>query len=309
MERDIVTLHPIPPCNFDLTAAYATSYRGRYAGVTFEGGVFQRLLDLEGHLCLASVHSSGTIDSPFLEVELTSTALDDAIISQAQNQVAWILGTDQDVAPFYRMTRDDMLLGPLVQTLKGLHLPHTASVYEALILAILGQQVSSHVAHIMRTSLIETYGQSLEISGVIYYSFPRPGDLMAVGVDRLRDLGFSARKSQYIADISAGVALGELDLEGLRARSDEEVVQVLTGLRGVGLWTTQWLFIRALGRSDGFPHGDLALCRILGKLLNEGIPLKPEEALDCSYRWSPFRSYVTTYLFAAMRSGYVFPSP
>ena len=135
-----------------------------------------------------------------------------------------------------------------------------------------------------------------------------PGDLIAAGVDRLRALGFSARKSQYIADISARVASGQLDLEGLQTQSDEEVTQILTDIRGVGLWTTSWLFIRALGRTDGFPHGDLALCRILGQLLNAGTPLRPEEALEYSHRWAPFRSYVTAYLFAAVRLGYVFPS-
>ena len=131
---------------------------------------------------------------------------------------------------------------------------------------------------------------------------------MEAGVDRLRALGFSARKAEYITEISRKVSSGHLDLEGMHALSDEEIIQVLTGLRGVGLWTAQWLLIRALGRDDGFPHGDLALCRILGQLLREGKPFPPEEALEYSRRWAPYRSYVTAYLFAAMRSGYAFLS-
>jgi DNA-3-methyladenine glycosylase II len=308
MEHTDITLLPAPPYSFDLTAAYATFFRGRYGSDTFEGGIFQRLIDLGDHLCLASVRSSGTIDLPSLKVELTGTALDDAAIAKAEGQIAWILGIDQDLTPFHQLAQNDPTLSPLVQALRGLHIPHTASVYEALVLAILGQQISSHVARVLRTLLIETYGPALEVSGVIYHSFPRPNDLLAAGVDRLHALGFSARKSQYIADISASVASGQLDLEGLQTRSDEEVTRILTDIRGVGLWTINWLFIRALGRTDGFPHGDLALCRILGQLLNAGTPLRPEEALEYSRRWSPFRSYVIAYLFAAMRSGYVLPS-
>jgi DNA-3-methyladenine glycosylase II len=308
MEHTDITLLPAPPYSFDLTAAYATFFRGRYGSDTFEGGIFQRLIDLGDHLCLASVRSSGTIDLPSLKVELTGTALDDAAIAKAEVQIAWILGIDQDLTPFHQLAQNDPTLSPLVQALRGLHIPHTASVYEALVLAILGQQISSHVARVLRTLLIETYGPALEVSGVIYHSFPRPNDLLAAGVDRLHALGFSARKSQYIADISASVASGQLDLEGLQTRSDEEVTRILTDIRGVGLWTINWLFIRALGRTDGFPHGDLALCRILGQLLNAGTPLRPEEALEYSRRWSPFRSYVIAYLFAAMRSGYVLPS-
>ena len=131
---------------------------------------------------------------------------------------------------------------------------------------------------------------------------------METGVDGLRALGFSARKSEYIIEISRKVSSGQLDLEGMHAFSDEEITQALTGLRGVGLWTAQWLLIRALGRDDGFPHGDLALCRILGRLLRGGKPFQPEEALEYSRRWVPYRSYITAYLFAAIRSGYAFPS-
>ena len=69
------------------------------------------------------------------------------------------------------------------------------------------------------------------------------------------------------------------------------------------MWTAQWLLIRGLGRTDGFPHGDLALARTLGQLLGNQRPPWPNEALDYSRRWSPFRSYVTTYIFAAARSG------
>jgi len=143
----------------------------------------------------------------------------------------------------------------------------------------------------------------MKIEGVTYHAFPHPEALVAAGVEGLRAVKFSARKSEYIVDIAAAVASGKLELEGLHHQSGDEVIQALTSIRGVGLWTAQWLLIRALGRSDGFPHGDLALQRTLGILVNEGKPLQPEEALQYSSRWSPFRSYATAYLFAAVRSG------
>lgn len=78
---------------------------------------------------------------------------------------------------------------------------------------------------------------------------------------------------------------------------------VLTGIRGVGSWTAQWLLIRGLGRTDAFPHLDLALRRALAALVKDDRLLNPQEALIYSRRWSPFRSYVTAYLFGALRSG------
>jgi DNA-3-methyladenine glycosylase II len=185
----------------------------------------------------------------------------------------------------------------------GLHAAHTTSVYEALVLAILGQQISTHVARMMRTLLIQTYGPKLELDGSTYYAFPRPEALAAAGVSGLRAIKLSQRKAEYIVDIATRVASGELDLEGLRGQPAEDAVRSLTSIRGVGPWTAHWLLIRALGHGDGFPHGDLALQRILGALANGGAPMSAREALEFSHRWSPYRSYVTTYLFAAVRSG------
>lgn len=303
MKRTTFTLAATPPYDFNLTAAYAVHFRSHHGADIFDGHFFRRLLDLKGHLCLVSVRSLGTLDSPRLELEVAGAALDEAIVAEARRQVAWILGTDEDLTRFYRMAVQDPALAPLVRGLMGLHVPHTVSVYEALVLAILGQQVNSHVAHMLRNLLIKTYGPSTEVSGVTYHAFPQSEVLVTAGVEGLRAIKFSTKKSQYLVDIAAGVASGELNLEGLRGQPDKEVIRALTSLRGVGLWTAHWLLILALGRSDGFPDDDLALQRILGVLVNEGTPLRSEQALEYSRRWLPFRSYVTTYLFAALRSG------
>ncbi len=303
MEQALVTLTPVPPYDFNLTALSAVYFRDRYGANQFDGAVFRRLLDLKGKLCLTSVRSLGTLDSPQLEVKVAGASLDDATVAVAKHRIAWLLDTDTDLSPFYAMASQDPILTPLVCGLWGLHLPHTASIFEALVLAILGQQVNSQVAYLLRTRLTETFGGSREIEGVTYYAFPRPETLVAAGVEGLRAIKFSARKSGYIVDIADAVASGKLELEEIHHQPDDEIIRVLTSIRGAGLWTAHWLLISALGRSDGFPHSDLALLRTLGILVNKGEPFQPKEALLYSSRWSPFRSYVTAYLFAAVRSG------
>jgi DNA-3-methyladenine glycosylase II len=303
MKRSVFNLEPNPPYDFHLTGASAAYFRESSGVDTFKNGVFYRLLDLEDVLCLASVRSLGTVDSPSLEVEINGAVFDSGVLAKAKQRVAWILGINQDLIPFYDTVHDDPTLAKLVQSYRGLHVTHAPSVYEALVLAIVGQQVSSHVARILRTSLIETYGPSQKVSGIVHHAFPRPLDLVKAGVEGLRALKFSARKAQYMVDISHQLTKDNLDLEGLRAYSQEEVVPLLTKIRGVGSWTANWVLIRALGHNDGFPHSDLALCRTLG-LLNGNKPFTPEEALKYSRKLSPFRSYFTTYLFAAIRSGY-----
>jgi DNA-3-methyladenine glycosylase II len=298
------TLRPVPPYDFDLTASYITHFRGRYGADVYEGGAFRRLFDVNGQVVLASATSDGTIDEPLLRVELRGGALDEAGLAEAKRLAGLALGVEDDLAPFYRMAKDDGVhLGGLVRAGYGLHVPITESVYKELVLSILGQQISYQVARVLRTGIIEAYGESVELDSVTYYLFPRPDAIVDAGIEGLRAIKFSQRKAEYIHDISSRVASGELGLEGLRRASAEEVVRTLTKIRGVGEWTANWLMVHATGHSDGFPYGDLALQRNLGRLVNGGSPMTAAEALEYSKRWSPYRTYVTTYLFAMTRSG------
>ncbi len=303
METARFTLTPKPPYSFELTAGYLTYFQGRYGADRFEDGAFSRLLEIDGKLALLWVSSSGTVDAPRLELCIAGDGLDESTVAESRRQAEWMLGVEQDVSAFYEMAGEDAHLEPVIRLMHGLHIPRTATTYEAMILAILGQQISIHVARMLRTLLIQTYGRSMEHVGATYCAFPAPEALCAAGVDGLRKIKFSGRKSEYIVDIASKVASGELDLDGLRGRSGEEIVERLTALRGIGPWTANWLMIRSLGNTDGFPDGDLALQRTLGLLANGGRRMSAEEALAYSQRWSPYRSYAVTYLFAGVRSG------
>jgi hypothetical protein len=286
MECSITTITPTPPYDFDLTAGYSTYFRGQYGAETFGEGLFRRLLDCGGQLCLVTVRSVGTVDSPFLEVEIEKGEAD--LVSEAKCQVAWILGTDQNLESFYRMAMSDSAMEPLVLGLRGLHVPHTPSVYEALVLAILGQQISSHVARMVRTLLIQTYGSSAEVEGVTYHAFPRPEAILEAGVEGLRAIKFSARKAEYIVDIATKVGSGELDLDSLQYQPDEEVVRTLVGARTNGRFSPWGSGAPAVsGASRGQRHL-LQLRRSLGIL--PSLVALSELYYDVSFRCGTFGS-------------------
>ena len=303
MNQKTFRLAPTPPYDFDLTAGYLTYFRGRYAAERYEAGVFRRLLESDGKLLLASVESAGTVESPSLDVHIQGEGLDDADVERAKQKLACMLAIDDDLAAFYQMARADSHLAPFAEAMHGLHAGRTASVYEGLVLSILGQQISTHVARMLRTLLIETYGQSITLDGEKYFAFPRPDTLVQAGLSGLRDIKFSVRKAEYVVEVASRVASGELDLEGMRHMPSDEVMQSLTSIRGIGPWTVHWLMIHALGHPDGFPYGDLALQRFMGTLVNGGTRMPAQEALEYSVRWSPHRSYATAYMFAAGRCG------
>lgn len=308
MDKAVTTIKPVAPFDFDLTAGYHTYFQGRYGSDSLIDGVYRRLLDLDGNLVLASVRSVGSVEAPELVVELQSERLNSSDTKLAAERVAWLLGTEQDLAPFYQAAKEDDCLSAIVRQFHGLHLPHTASVYEALVLAILGQQIATNVARIIRTLIIETHGPTQEFDGQEFYAFPRPETLGALSVEQLRTMKLSQRKAEYVQGISQAAKHFSPDetpdgFESLHRMSDENVVKSMVELRGVGVWTAQWVLIRALGRPDALPLGDLALRRVVSRVYFSGFEINDAQLDEFAQRWSPWRAYATVYLFTAMRSG------
>ncbi|NQW22916.1 MAG: DNA-3-methyladenine glycosylase 2 family protein [SAR202 cluster bacterium] len=303
MDRLTATIRPVPPFNFELTASYHTYFQSRYGTDTMEDGVYRRLLDLGSKLVLASVRSIGTIDSPELSLELQGQELSPEDVEQVKARVSWLLGVDQDLAPFYELGRADKAMSGLIDEFYGLHLPHTATVFEALILAVLGQQISTSVARIIRTLLIETFGPSAEFDGVTYYAFPRPASIWASSPAELHTMKLTQRKSEYVHGLAGSALDNGVGLEGLDSLTDQQIVEKLVALRGVGLWTAQWVLIRAVGRPDALPLGDLALRRVVSRLFTDGEDVTDVQVEDIAQRWSPYRTFATVYLFSALRTG------
>ena len=291
--RLTTTIRPVAPFDFDLTAGYHTYFQSRYGTDSLEDGEYHRLLDLGDMLVLASVRSAGSIDAPELTVEIEGDGLTSENAAEASGKVAWLLGTDQDLGPFYALANGDPTMMGIAERFRGLHLPHTASLFEALVLAIMGQQIASNVARIIRTLFIETYGPRQTFDGRTYYAFPRPESLVAATVEELRGLKLSWRKAEYIRGIVEAAMEGTLAPEQLAGLSDHQVAQRLTDLRGVGQWTAQWVLIRSLGRPDALPLGDLALRRAVSKLYFGGDEINDGQLEEFSRHWSPWRTYAT----------------
>ena len=307
MESNLeTTITPVAPYDFELTAGQPSYSRDQeYKTEDYVDGAYIRLLDLGDKAALASVRSVGSVEEPELAVTLTGDGLTDDDARRAAAQLAWLLGCSQDLRPFYDSVSDDSILAEVVREFYGYHNTRTASVFEALVQAVMGQQIATAVARIVRNLMIEHYGVRASIGGREWYAFPRAESLAMAEVDDLRKLKLSVRKSEYIQGIARTALESPDGFEEMHELPDEEVIKQMVALRGVGQWTAQWVLVRALARPDGFPIGDLALRRTVAGLYFEGSEITDEELLKFSERWSPWRSYATAYLFAALRSGRV----
>ena len=304
MDRVTFTIEPKAPYDLGLTAPEQPFFRGEGSEEhnTTEDG-YRRLLDLGDKAALAVVRPRGGVDDPTLEVELRGGGLTEGDAAATAEQLEWVLGSGQDVRPFYDGTRDDAVMREITGRFYGMHLTHSLTVFESLVLAILGQQIAAAVARVVRRLVVETYGMSETFDGVKYFAFPRPEAIQATKVEELRGLKLSQRKAEYVKGIAAAAVDSSGWLERLRELPGDEAVERLTELRGVGKWSAHWVLTRALGHPDAFPSGDLALQRAVSNLYFGGEKQGEQEIEEFSQRWHPFRAYATGYLFAALRAG------
>ena len=307
METTLTTaIQPVAPYDFALTAGQPGYSRDQeFKTEDYVNDTYIRLLDLGDKVALASVRSDGTVDAPRLAVELTGADLTAADAARAAAQLSWLLGCDQELRPFYDAVADDPVLAEVVGQFYGYRNTRTASVFEALVQAVMGQQIATAVARVVRNLMVQHYGVRAHIAGQERYAFPRANALAAAAIADLRQLKLSNRKSEYIQGIAQAAQATPDGFEHLHQLPDDEVIRQLTALRGVGNWTAQWILVRALARPDGFPIGDLALRRTVAALYFDGAEITDDQLLDFSQRWSPWRSLATAYLFAALRAGRV----
>ena len=307
METTIETeILPVAPYDYELTAGQPSYSREQeYKTEHFDDGAYVRLLDLGDNTVLASVRSVGTVDEPRLVATLTGDGLNRTAAEQATAQLTWLLGCDQEVRPFYDSVVDDAVLATVVKDFYGFRSTRTASVFEALVQAVMGQQIATAVARVVRNLLIQNYGVRSTIGGQEWYAFPRAESLATASIDDLRQLKLSVRKSEYIQNIAQTELELPDGLDAVRRLTDDEVISQLVAMRGVGRWTAQWVLVRGLARADGFPIGDLALRRTVASLYFDGAEITDDQLLEFSERWSPWRSLATAYIFAAIRAGRV----
>ena len=284
-------------CDF-LFSPEGISPNGRVSTTFYDSVTYKKVIKSSSGLLLSEV----TDKSDSLEVTITGDNLSDQDIKETTDILSRILGLHQNPNSFYEAHESDPILGPLINKYKGLHIPQSNSIFEGLVTAIVGQQINTTVANMLRSLLIEKYGESLTINGDTHYVFPTPEKIMSVGIDELHANKFSYRKAEYIWGIAKSICTNELNLNNLSNSSYETSMTDLIKLRGVGIWTAQWLLIGSLGFEDGFPSGDLALQKIITEKLKRKSLMSDAQILDYSNIWSPYRSWATIYLFADIRN-------
>ena len=221
---------------------------------------FRRVLRLDGRLWPYEVRWKGAIDDLRLDVHVPA-ARSSEVEAAVTAEVAKVFGLAFDLPGFYRFAKSDPALAELIGPLYGLRPTLAPTGLEILVGSISAQQVNLGFAFACRARLVRRYGTPGAISGVTVYAFPEPAALARARPAEFRAMKFSTRKGEYIREVARAVLAGTLDLDRLVEAPNAAVIEAITELRGLGLWTAEWYLARCLGRRDVCPAGDLGVRR------------------------------------------------
>lgn len=212
-----------------------------------------------------------------------------------------MLGVRQPIEAFMDAFGGDEALGPLLRIYPGLRVPLTATPFEALSWAITGQQISLPAALSLRRRLVATCNRVCE-DGLLCY--PDAATILTLGLDRLRQAGFSQAKAATLLAVAEAVLTRALPLDDWLGGFDPATARAqLLAMKGIGPWTADYTLLRGYGWLDGSLHGDAAVRRGLRRLLRLQSAPTAEFCADWLARFSPWRALVAAHLWRLAARG------
>lgn len=208
---------------------------------------------------------------------------------------------DQDLGEFYQVASQDKVLKKLAHKYYGLRIMCIPDLFEALVWAIMGQQINLTFAYTLKKRFVELFGESLTFEGEKFWLFPSFEKIASINVDDLRKLQFTSRKAEYIIGIAKAMENGELTKELLLQKKDYQQMQKsLMMIRGIGAWTADYVMMKCLHDASSFPVADVGLHNALKNLL--GLERKPtiEEIKEYAVDWEGWQAYATFYLWRSL---------
>jgi DNA-3-methyladenine glycosylase II len=166
--------------------------------------------------------------------------------------------------------------------------------YDTLVTAIVHQQLSVKAGQTIAGRLRDLTGGP---------NHPTPEQTLRLEPEKLRACGLSNAKVGFVRDLAAHVHDGRLKLGALKRMSDDEVIAVLTRVKGIGVWSAHMHLIFHLGRLDVLPVGDLGLRMAASKLYGLEEYATPAELTEIAEPWRPYRSMGSYYLWRGLDSG------
>lgn len=169
--------------------------------------------------------------------------------------------------------------------------PHN-NYYQSLVESIVSQQLSVKAA----ATILKRF------KALFTSDFPNPAEILDEEIETFRSVGLSCQKATYIRDLAEKVLDGTVKFDHLDVLSNQEVIDELVQVKGVGVWTIHMFLIFCMGRLDVLPTGDLGIKNGMQKLY--GLEEKPTpeqmEAIAKEHNWHPYESIASWYVWHSL---------
>jgi DNA-3-methyladenine glycosylase II len=184
----------------------------------------------------------------------------------------------------------DPVMGGIIARVGPYRIEFRDPGFETLVKSIVNQQLSGRVAAVIFGHLAAAVPEGLLT----------PENILALRPAKMRKLGLSKQKTAYIRDLARRTRDGAVDFAALSALPDAEVIERLTQVKGVGVWTAHMFLIFALRRTNVLPTGDLGIRAAIRKAYGLAELPKPAEIDDIGKRWHPYCTVAAWYLWRSL---------
>lgn len=187
------------------------------------------------------------------------------------------------------LKKADPVLATIIERVGRFAMNYDEPAFHSLAEAIVYQQLHGKAAATIFQRLTDLAGEPLTPQGILRLS-----------EEQLRGVGLSKQKLSYLRDLAAKTEAGELDFTRLPDLPDAEVIQQLTQVKGIGVWTAHMFLMFSLRRPDVLPTGDLGIQMAIRKHYRKRKLPKPVQMEKIARCWSPYRSVACWYLWRSM---------
>jgi DNA-3-methyladenine glycosylase II len=162
--------------------------------------------------------------------------------------------------------------------------------FQSLVESVIYQQLAGKAANVIYNRFINYYNNK-QITPTLILNSPN---------DNLKKVGLSNRKIDYLKDLALHVYDGRINLEELPKMNDDEIINKLVNVKGIGRWTSEMFLIFSLGRQDILPVTDLGVRKAIQKIYSLSELPKPNIMMEIAKPWRPYRSIATWYLWKSL---------
>jgi DNA-3-methyladenine glycosylase II len=187
------------------------------------------------------------------------------------------------------LKKSDPIMAEIIERCGPFTMAYREPGFSTLVRSIVYQQLSGRAAATILNRLIDACDGELT-----------PDNILKLRIAKMRALGLSTQKTEYIRDLAKLTRAGKIDFVAMPNMTDEEVIQALTQVKGVGVWTAHMFLMFALKRENVLPTGDLGIQNAIKRAYRKRKKVTPKHVEQHGKKWHPYCSVASWYLWRSL---------